>query len=309
MAEDSAYFIDRLYKFNEQFSYRFRSAARRGDNLWHEIGLEHLLVHSTFLGEEGFSTPHPNQIVASLVYGPGRTDAIQIQRGALVVATAVLHGGEVCAGSVPVFELTLNTSLLSDFNAYPLHAFTNEPESFFCNRGYGRLSLCFAILHALCLGADVTVRCDTVVTSYRMFLLVRPADPSSASADAETEPPAFLRTLLARENKPPRMRDFQEFAAWHRAEVPTGEAVVYRVRATLPNKERVARAIQQWSADKLTSATDTEFMARFLHGPTRADYNASPALQQSHPELTYAHRVSRPRTAAAVRGQGSPRYI
>ena len=135
------------------------------------------------------------------------------------VATLERHGGEVSAGSVPTFELTLNTSLLSDFNAYPLHAFANEPESFFCNRGYGRLSMYFAILHSLCLSADVTVRCNNVVTSYLMFLLVRPADPPSASADIETEPPCFLHRLLQRENTPPRMRDFQDFAAWHSAEV------------------------------------------------------------------------------------------
>ena len=92
------------------------------------------------------------------------------------------------------------------------------------------------------------------------------------------------------------------------------------MRATMSNKKRISNAIQQWTAGKLTSATatDKEFLARFLHGPTRGDYNASPVLQQSHPELTYAYRLSDPRAEDVVRADrggraavrpGSPRYI
>jgi len=51
----------------------------------------------------------------------------------------------------------------------------------------------------------------------------------------------------------------------------------------MSNKDRIARAIKQWTHDKLTSTTDKEFLARFLHGPTRGDYIKYPVLQQRHP--------------------------
>ena len=59
----------------------------------------------------------------------------------------------------------------------------------------------------------------------------------------------------------------------------------------------MSRAIQKWTTDILKFATDKEFLARFLHGPTRGDYNASPMLQQSHPALTYAYQLSDPHAA------------
>jgi hypothetical protein len=219
MGGDSAYFNDELRIFNDEFKRRFESDVDER-TLRHELGSDRLIVHNTFLGERGFMTPHSNQLVASLVYGTGRRDAIQIHRGSLVVATAMLDGGEVAAGSVPAFELTMQTSLLSDFNSYPLQIFTNESEDFFRNRGYGRLSLYFAILHALCLGADVTVHCNNVVTSYLMFLLFRHPDRYSTAVDVETEDPGYLRSLLQREKKYPQMEGFEDFREWHSAEVP-----------------------------------------------------------------------------------------
>lgn len=59
--------------------------------------------------------------------------------------------------------------------------------------------------------------------------------------------------------------------------------MTYCVHATMSNKGRIARAIKQWTHDKLTSTTDKEFLARFLHGPTRGDYIKYPVLQQRHP--------------------------
>jgi len=64
---------------------------------------------------------------------------IQLQQGPLIIATADINFENF--EDDPMCGLTLQTNPLSIFNVYPLHVFKHEPNDFFQNCGYGRLSL------------------------------------------------------------------------------------------------------------------------------------------------------------------------
>jgi len=241
---------------------------------------------------------HSNQIAVHLVHINAESYAIEIHRGALVIATADLVV-EMSEDSVPVSEVRLHTADLSDFNTYPLYVFAHEPESFFRNRGYGRLSLFFAMLHTICLGVSARINCDNVITAYILFQLFcrRGAGPPPVTGpapgvDYDTDRPGYLQSLALREAAQPRMQGLQDFEAWHAAQLPAGGVVSFIVRPTEKNKRAVAQAVNVWSNDLVHFGNTADFLARFMQGPTRAAYNTSPVLQMSHPELTYAHQAT-----------------
>ena len=228
----------------------------------------------------------PYQLMVGIVRGMQGGYEVQVQQGPLIIASAVLieHDLWRAADEPSVVELILQTLPLSMFRVYPLHVFADEPDTFFHNRGYGRLMLYFAALHCVCAGDTLSIQCDNVVTAHILAHLFPPA--SATTADVGINQDTYLADL--QQAGVARFADFQRWFA-NRKSRNGGRAVIYSVHATARNRAACEDAIAKWSHDLVAAATDEQFMARFLHTPAREHFNRDATMQLCYPELTYQH--------------------
>jgi hypothetical protein len=225
------------------------------------VGHQHLWT------TDGHLNMTPYQLMVGIVRGMHGGYEVHIEQGPLVIASAIMVARN--RDHAPVIDLSLQTNPLSVFQVYPLHILADEPDDFFHNRGYGRLMLYFAALHCICAAETLRIECFNVITAYILFQMFRP--DSFTAADAECNHSDYLAQLdTARRDH--AIADFGEFETWftnYRAS-RRGRPVIYLVYATERNRAAFTEAIARWQYNRIESATDEQFMSRFLHAPAPA---------------------------------------
>jgi len=266
MSHPSEYALRVVEEFNKAHfvrSLKFRASELPAVAPRSRFG--HRLLWTTTDGDLDIA---PHRLMVGIARGVQGVYEVQIQQGQLIIASVILlrRSSWTSATHPPVMELMLQTNTM--FRVYPLHVFADEPDTFFHNRGYGRLMLFFAALHCICAARTLRIECDSVVTAYILLQIFCP--DSFTTADVEYNQDDYL-TKLRQADADRVIADFSGFQRWFldRKRSRWNIAVIYRVHATERNRAVFTDAIAKWNRDLVTSATDEQFMARFLHTPTR----------------------------------------
>lgn len=267
--------VDTIERFNRTFERRLDACtAVCGDARLLDAAPDRRMVNRRLDG---------NIVSVNLLRKELYSHEIQILQGVCIVTTAqVAHWG---ISNDSCYELTLSTTQLHTFDAYPLCVVGHEFDDFYEDRGYGRLSLYFAGLLCTSLRADLRILCKDAVAAYTLFVLFRPTDARSASpsaGDVECDSAPYLSQLHARGSGFECYEDFREWFEQFCAD-SGDDGIEYTIHATKPNADAFTRAIEQWTADHVTLVSDQVFTANFIHCPTRVQYATTPLLQLCYP--------------------------
>ena len=208
---------------------------------------------------------------------------IQCYRGPLLVSKTVIDcnaDGQANGNSVRI-----HPTPLSVIAAYPVHVVSAESgdDDFFRRRGCVRLSVLFALLDCVCRKHVAWVECEDDKLAYDMFRLF-PCGTSDEDADMSCS--TYYESLEDYRDTGNPITTFRGFVDWSHLwkERNEDESVTYRVYPTDDNRRTIMAAIDEWTRTHVSSASNKDFKARFIYGPTHEDCESSAELRQCFPE-------------------------
>jgi len=292
--------IAHFFRTTAHFNQAFRSKLGKNIGIYEDTArfiAYARMISCDFAAPNGYATPHSNQIVVGLLQRTSHIVEIQVQRGPLIIATALIDFQDLEQDKF--CSLTVQTNPLSMYNVYPLHVFEHEPDDFFQQCGYGRLSLYFSLLYTVTAGMGMAILCDNPITAYILFVLFgsgsaraqRGAHDIPLPVDVSLNVPLYLQNMSQQEVVHGRIHNYQDFYRIYSQIIPDSGSLIYRVHATGNNSAVITQGIEHWISQNISGLSDEAFMAMYFRGPKLRHYHGTPSLQDHYPQFSHRYIV------------------